>query len=116
MMSSRGSMLHIIDTTGPGGAETIFTQLAAHSRTLGYRPIAIIRGPGWVQQELERLAIETHIIDCKGSFNLTFLRALINIIRKEQVQLFKSHLMVSAVYAGFSGLISITTVYANLQD
>jgi len=115
MMSSRGSMLHIIDTTGPGGAETIFTQLAAHSRTLGYRPIAIIRGPGWVQQELERLAIETHIIDCKGSFNLTFLRALINIIRKEQVQLIQSHLLGSAVYAGLAGLLTRTPVYATFH-
>src|SRR5690625_8051044 len=115
-MITPDSKLNVVDTRPPRRAETSFPQLTAHSRALGYSPIAIIRGPGWVQQELERLAIETHIIYCKGSFNLTFLRALLNIIRKEQDQLFKSHLMVSAVYAGFSGLISITTVYANLQD
>lgn len=115
MMSNRGSMLHIIDTTGPGGAETIFTQLAAHSRTEGFRPIAIIRGPGWVQQELERLAIETHIIDCKGSFNLKFLRALIKIIRTQQVQLIQSHLLGSAVYAGLAGLLTRTPVYSTFH-
>src|SRR5690554_6000307 len=115
MMNSRGSMLHIIDTTGPGGAETIFTQLAAHSRSVGFRPIAIIRGPGWVQQELERLAIETHIIDCKGSFNLRFLRALIKIIRTQQVQLIQSHLLGSAVYAGLAGLLTRIPVYATFH-
>lgn len=115
MMNSRGSMLHIIDTTGPGGAETIFTQLAAHSRTVGFRPIAVIRGPGWVQQELERLAIETHIIDCKGSFNLKFLRALIKIIRTQQVQLIQSHLLGSAVYAGLAGLLTRIPVYATFH-
>jgi glycosyltransferase involved in cell wall biosynthesis/protein-tyrosine-phosphatase len=110
MMSNRGSMLHIIDTTGPGGAETIFTQLAAYTQKSGFRSIAIIRGPGWVEQELSRLGIETRIIECKGSFNLQFLRTLIKIIRTERVELIQSHLLGSAVYAGLAGLFTGTPV------
>ncbi|MDQ2076166.1 glycosyltransferase [Marinimicrobium sp. ABcell2] len=110
MTNDRGSMLHIIDTTGPGGAETIFTQLAAYTQNAGFRSIAIIRGPGWVEQELSRLGIETRVIDCKGSFNLKFLRTLISIIRTERVELIQSHLLGSAVYAGIAGLLTHTPV------
>jgi glycosyltransferase involved in cell wall biosynthesis len=98
-------ILHIIDTTGPGGAETVFTQLAAETQKRGFKTIALIRGKGWVQAELERLAIDVRVIDCKGSINFKFLFALISLIRKERVVLIQSHLLGSNVYANLAGLL-----------
>ncbi|WP_111641464.1 glycosyltransferase [Marinimicrobium alkaliphilum] len=115
MSQHPGSILHLIDTTGPGGAETVFTQLAAHTHREGYRTLAIIRGPGWVRDELERLNIETRIINCKGSFNLTFLRELIRTIRQERACLIQAHLLGSSVYASLAGLLTRTPVISTFH-
>jgi glycosyltransferase involved in cell wall biosynthesis len=101
-----GTILHVIDTTGPGGAETVFTQLAYETQKRGWRSIALIRGKGWVASELERLGIQTIFKDCKGSLNISFLKALIHIVKTEKVDLIQSHLLGSNVYASIAGLIT----------
>lgn len=107
--------LHIIDTTGPGGAETIFTQLAFKTQSLNYKTIALIRGPGWVQSELERLGIDTRIFDCKGSFNFKFLFYIISIVRREKITVIQSHLLGSNVYASIAGKICGVRVFTTFH-
>lgn len=115
MSTQSGSILHIIDTTGPGGAETVFTQLAARTQELGYRSIAVIRGSGWVQDELKRLGIETRVIDCKGSFNIRFLNELRKLVRLENIGLIQAHLLGSSLYASLTGLITGTPVVSTFH-
>lgn len=115
MSHPQGSILHLIDTTGPGGAETIFTQLAAYTQNQGFRSIAVIRGPGWVQSELERLGVETRVINCKGSFNISFLRSLRDIIRTEEIDLIQAHLLGSSLYGSLAGLWTRTPVISTFH-
>ncbi|MDB6063068.1 MAG: hypothetical protein JWM78_3171 [Verrucomicrobiaceae bacterium] len=109
------TILHVIDTTGPGGAETVFIELADRLRTLGYRSIVVIRGPGWVYDELRRRDITPHIIPAKGSFNIKFVRALIKLIRAERVDVIQSHLLGSNVYCALVGLITRRPVVATFH-
>lgn len=111
-INSKPCYLHIIDTTGPGGAETIFTQLAAETQRSGCKTLALIRGPGWVKTELERLGIDVHVVNCKGSFNVKFLMSLISLIRKEKITIIQSHLLGSNVYASLAGWICGVTVFS----
>lgn len=104
-MNEKPAILHIIDTTGPGGAETVFIQLAVETQKKGYKTIALIRGNGWVKSELERLAVDVRVIDCKGSMNVKFLRSLITLIRAEKISVIQSHLLGSNVYASLAGLL-----------
>lgn len=106
MNPEQKTILHLIDTTGPGGAETVFTQLAAETQRRGWRSIALIRGRGWVASELNRLGVETVIRDCKGSINFGFLKFLITLIQKEKIDLIQSHLLGSNVYASIAGIIT----------
>ena len=46
------TILHVIDTTGPGGAETVFINIADTVRRRGYRSVVLIRGEGWVHDQL----------------------------------------------------------------
>ncbi len=109
------TILHIIDTTGPGGAETIFTQLAADSKKKGFRSLALIRGSGWVQSELQRLGIETIVKDCKGSLNVGFLKFLIQLLVREKVDIVQSHLLGSNVYASLAGFLTLTPVISTFH-
>ena len=100
------TVLHVIDTTGPGGAETVFVALAAGLDATRYRSIALIRGPGWVQDSLEAAGVPTHVLDCKGSFNVRYLRQLLALIRRERVDVIQSHLLGSNVYCALASLLS----------
>lgn len=108
------TVLHVIDTTGPGGAETVFVELASR---LGAdcRSIALIRGPGWVATTLQSLGIPIFELDCKGSFNIRYLRELMALIRREKVDVIQSHLLGSNVYCALAGLLTGRRVVATFH-
>jgi glycosyltransferase involved in cell wall biosynthesis len=109
------TILHIIDTTGPGGAETVFIDLISHLPAEKYRSVVVIRGKGWVYEELGRRGIHPVILDAKGSFNWRYLKALISLIRSEKVDLIQSHLLGSNIYSALAGLLSRTPVVATFH-
>lgn len=109
------TILHVIDTTGPGGAETVFLTLAAKTAEHGMRSIALIRGTGWLHSQLLALEIETHIIDCKGSFNIRYLQQLMQLVKSEKVTAIQSHLLGSNVYCSIAGKLTNTKVISTFH-
>ncbi len=109
------NILHCIDTTGPGGAETVFIDLASRLPDDKYRPVVLIRGKGWVYEELQRRGIQPILLDAKGSFNVGFLRGLCSLIRRENIDLIQSHLLGSNVYCSMAGLITRKPVVATFH-
>lgn len=108
-------ILHVIDTTGPGGAETVFIELADRLRDRGYESIALLRGPGWVMDTLAERRIRTEILDAKGSFNWRYLMALRRLIRAEHIDLIQSHLLGSNVYCAAAGWLTGRPVVATFH-
>ena len=109
------TILHTIDTTGPGGAETIFIDLASRLPKEKYRSVVVIRGKGWVYEELCRRGIEPLFMDAKGSFNWRYLADLVSLIRQEGVDVIQSHLLGSNVYCSLAGLITRKPVVATFH-
>jgi len=109
------TILHVIDTTGPGGAETVFIDLATRLPKEKYRSVVVIRGKGWVYEELCRRGKEPFFLDAKGSFNWRYLRGLIRLIRQEKVDLIQSHLLGANVYCSFAGMLTRTPVVATFH-
>ncbi|AZR42803.1 glycosyltransferase family 4 protein [Marinobacter salarius] len=99
------NILHVIDTTGPGGAETVFLDLAQETMRRGHKSIALIRGPGWVQDQLKKRGIAYEVCDCKGSLNVRFLVFLVSVIRRHGITHIQSHLLGSNVYTSLVGLL-----------
>jgi len=91
-------ILHVIDTTGPGGAETVFIELLSRLQSERYESIVVIRGAGWVYDELRRRGFEPYVVDAKGSFNFRYLLELVKIVRREKIDLIQAHLLGSGVY------------------
>lgn len=107
--------MHVIDTTGPGGAETVFIDLATRLPGDKYRPVVVIRGTGWVYEELCRRGINPIFLPAKGSFNLRYLWGLVRLIRQEKVDLIQSHLLGANVYCAIAGLMTRTPVVATFH-
>lgn len=98
-------VLHTIDTTGPGGAETIFVNLVKGLDRQEFEPVVAIRGPGWVCDELQKNGISPVFINSKGAFNFGYLWELISVIRGNQVDVVQSHLLGSNLYCSLAGMI-----------
>lgn len=109
------TILHTIDTTGPGGAETVFIDLATRLPADKYRSVVVIRGKGWVYEELCRRGVEPILLDAKGSLNWRYLWRLCRLIRREHVDIIQSHLLGSNVYCALAGLLTRRPVVATFH-
>jgi glycosyltransferase involved in cell wall biosynthesis len=109
------TILHTIDTTGPGGAETVFIDLATRLPKEKYKSVVVIRGKGWVYEELCRRGVKPILLDSKGSFNLHYLWQLRHIVKSEGVDLIQSHLLGTSVYCSLVGLITRKPVIATFH-
>jgi glycosyltransferase involved in cell wall biosynthesis len=99
------NILHAIDTSGPGGAETVFLALASGLDPAQYRSYAVIKSEGWVAGQLRNAGLEPFFADARGSFNLRYLYQLVRIVRKYKIDIIQSHLFGSNVYCSLAGLI-----------
>ncbi|MGH8201352.1 MAG: glycosyltransferase [Steroidobacteraceae bacterium] len=105
------SVLHIIDTAGPGGAETVFLQTATRLDPARFQPTAVIGGAGWLAKQLEHSGLPSYIVPAKGSFNVRYLSMLLRLARQHRSDVIVAHLYGSAVYASLVGtLLSIPVV------
>jgi len=59
------TILHTIDTNGPGGAETVFIDLVTRLPKDKYRSVVVIRGKGWIFDELRSRGISPILLDAK---------------------------------------------------
>ena len=109
------NILHVIDTTGPGGAETVFIELIDRLNPELFSSVVVIRGPGWVNDELTHRGIKPYIVDAKGSFNFKYLLKLIRIIHDENIDLVQAHLLGSSVYCSIAGLLTGRPVVVTLH-
>jgi glycosyltransferase involved in cell wall biosynthesis len=99
------NILHSIDTSGPGGAETVFLALATRLDPLYFRSYAVIKAEGWVADQLRAAGIEPNFAPMRGSFNLRYLFQLIRLVRRYRIDLIQSHLFGSNVYCSLAGLL-----------
>ncbi|AKV94699.1 glycosyl transferase [Marinobacter sp. CP1] len=113
------NVLHLIDTTGPGGAETVFTSLLENLDKGSFRHFVVLRGEGWVADQVKGLGLSPLILDSKGSFNIRYLISLIKLIKRERIDLIHAHLLGSNVYGAASAIICrkamIATFHGNVD-
>ncbi len=105
------SVLHVIDTAGPGGAETVFLQTATRLDPARFQHAAVIGGAGWLAKQLQETGLQPHIVPAKGSFNVRYLSTLLRLARQHRSDVIVAHLYGSSVYASLVGtLLSIPVV------
>ena len=103
--------MHIIDTAGPGGAETVFLQTATRLDPARFQAAAVIGGPGWLAKQLQESGLPPHIVPAKGSLNVRYLSTLLRLARQHRSDVIVAHLYGSSVYASLVGaLLSIPVI------
>ncbi len=98
------TIFHVIETVGPGGAETVFIQLA--TRESAERNVAALPGPGWVADRLNAggvTPLELSISRGRSLLDFGAYRDLVRHIRENDVDLLHSHTLGMSVYACLVG-------------
>jgi glycosyltransferase involved in cell wall biosynthesis len=109
------SVMHVIDTGGPGGAETVFLQMAAGLDPARFRSVAVVGDNGWLPEQLEKHSLVPHILAAKGSFKTGYLLALRRLVRYRKIDVIVAHLYGSAIYASLLGRIMCIPVVSVLH-
>jgi glycosyltransferase involved in cell wall biosynthesis len=109
------TILSIIETGGPGGAETVCVQLLKGLDRPEWRGVAVIPYKGWLYDRLTEGQIETHVRKENRSFDLAFLSFLRGLVRRNNVDVIHGHLFGSSVRAGLlsrvTGVPAIGTLH-----
>lgn len=113
-------VLHLIDTGGPGGAETILIRLAAHFREPNWDSRVLLRRHGWLRDRLVGLGVDTAVIPSGPTPDLRLLSALRKEIRRLRPHLIHAHLLGSGVYgsvaAALTGDLPLVCTFHGIPD
>lgn len=113
--SEVGTVLHLIDTDGPGGAETIFVNLALGIAERGWTSVPVATGEGWSTNELERKGMEARINRSSGGWDAAHLGRLWSLIGREGVDLVQAHLLGPALYGSVAARLRGIPVVATFH-
>lgn len=109
------TILHVIDTGGPGGAETVFLNTATGLDSSKFKSICLVSRDGWLADSLRTRGVEPIIRSASGSFNLTYLNLVRSLVRKHKVDVIAAHLYGSAIYCSLAGLLERIPVISVLH-
>ena len=98
-------VLHVIDTGGPGGAETVFLQTSTRLDPTRFCAAVVVGGMGWLAEQFHERGSHALIVPAKGSFNVRYLTMLLRLARKHRSDVIVAHLYGSAVYASLAGML-----------
>lgn len=100
------SVLHLIDTGGPGGAETVFANLVSRLDSSRWRPIAVVPYHGWLSETLAAAGVRAEVVSTDGSFDWRYVARVSALLRRHRVALIQSHLFGPAVYGSLAARLT----------
>lgn len=100
---TRLTVLHLIDTGGPGGAETMCMELATGLNAGRWRSGVVVPVEDWLSSSLRSRGARPLILPTHRSFDVAYLSKLARIAHKCRADLIQTHLLTTAVYGGVVG-------------
>jgi glycosyltransferase involved in cell wall biosynthesis len=99
-------VLQLIECSGIGGAETVLLELCKGLDQKFWHPICGLLKDGWLNEQLNKQGIETTLITNKYSLDLSCLWQLIQIIRRNNVDIVHSHEFTMNIYGAVAALLT----------
>jgi glycosyltransferase involved in cell wall biosynthesis/predicted ATP-grasp superfamily ATP-dependent carboligase len=113
------TVLHLIETGGPGGAETVYLQLIRSLDPTRWRSIAVLPTRGWLYDQLVASGVEPIVVRERHSLDVAFFTQIAALVRRSGVDIVHSHLFGSSVRAAllsrFCGIPAIGTLHGEMD-
>lgn len=98
-------ILYLIDTGGPGGAETMLTHLAGGLESDDWRSRVLVPRDDWLYQRLKERLIDSRVIPSQRAGGTRFLCSLVKEIRCFRPDLVHAHFLGSGVYGTLAAVL-----------
>jgi glycosyltransferase involved in cell wall biosynthesis len=112
------TVLHLIESSEPGGSETIVASLVQNQDAKQFRPVVGLLEDGWLCEKLVKGGVTTHVIPQKRGLDARWIGECIRLIRQYDVRLVHTHEFTMNVYgvlaARLVDLPTIATVHSRL--
>jgi glycosyltransferase involved in cell wall biosynthesis len=110
------TVMHLINTSGPGGAETACVNLIRGLDPARWRGIAVVPEKGWLYDEVRRVGGQPVVLDSGSRFDLPrYFVALARLVRQHKVELIHGHLFGPSYSASLLGLLMRLPVVGTLH-
>jgi glycosyltransferase involved in cell wall biosynthesis len=91
-------VLHIIETPGTGGAESVLVEIAA-GLPPEFTSVGVMMCESWTGRELEKRGMEVTVMPLRRSFDVSWPMRFARFIRAQKVDVVQSHEFTANVYA-----------------
>ena len=110
------TIMHSIETAGPGGAENVLLNLLRNLDREKYRSIVCLRKEGWLTSRVRELGFDTVVVPLEGrAIDVRWCRQVYKVLKKKGVHLMHAHEFAMNVHcsvlSSFSGVPCVTTVH-----
>jgi glycosyltransferase involved in cell wall biosynthesis len=112
-------ILQLIETGGPGGAETVFASLSSGLASRGHAVQCATGAGSWLPGELKRRLLASDVLQFQGSFDRPLLRQIQALIKAHRADVVHAHLFDGGVYAGLAsrllGVPCVVTLHGQVD-
>jgi len=110
-------VLQLIDTPGPGGAETVFVQLTERLQARGDHVLPVVATDrSWAADALSDRGIGAIVLPTTGrKLDWRWLWRLVRIVRRERIQIIHAHLYAPAVYGAIAATLTRVAALATIH-
>jgi len=113
------TILHMIETGGTGGAETVYVDLVRSLDPSRWSHVPVLPTHEWMYDRLVESGFQPVLVPERHAFDVGYFAKMINLIRTRGVDLIHAHLFGSAVRAALLSRIcnvpAIATLHGNLD-
>lgn len=100
------TILHTIETGGPGGAETILLNLASHLDSCRFRSVVLLPCSGWLRSQLQEAGLRPYVVRSNAWYDFHLPKTIVALARREKVDLIHSHLPDQNFYSSLFGRLT----------
>ena len=117
MNGKRLTVLYLIETTDPGGAEIALLNLAAGLNREQFRPVVGLLRDGWLRSALVKQGVEVAILPSvgKGLVDLTLLRGIARLARETKADVIHAFMFYMNLYGVLAGKMAHRPAIAGVR-
>jgi glycosyltransferase involved in cell wall biosynthesis len=109
------TILHMIETGGTGGAETVYVNLIRGLGVGRWHHLPVLPRKGWIYEQLLGHGMKPLLIAERGTYDVAYFARMIGLIRRSGVDLIHAHLFGSAVRAALLASVCRIPAIATLH-
>ena len=109
------TILHLIETSGPGGAERVLINLVENLDRARYGSIICLLKDGWLASQLRQRGFETVTIPQRAGHDLGWVYKSIELIRRKRIDLLHSHEFGMNIYGSIASRLMQVPIIATVH-